>query len=51
MVFDDAPVGTLTSVAGDIGLAVLKRAVEPGDRVRVGAATAVVRELPPKPFE
>ena len=43
IVSGDRPVGTLTSVAGDLGLALLRREVEPGSRVKVGGAEARVR--------
>lgn len=46
---DGKPVGVLTSVAGDRGLGVVKRKVEPGDTVEIGSARGVVRELPQKP--
>jgi folate-binding protein YgfZ len=41
-------VGTVTSAAGDVGLAMLKRSVSAGDEVEVAGKTAVVRELPAK---
>lgn len=41
-------VGTLTSAAGDLGLAMLKRSVSAGDEVEVGGRSAVVRDLPAK---
>lgn len=41
-------VGTVTSAAGDIGLAMLKRSVSVGDEVEVGGRSAVVRDLPAK---
>ena len=51
IVYDGSPVGVLTSVAGTSGIGVLKRLVEPGEMVEIGAATALVRELPEKPQE
>lgn len=39
-------VGTLTSVAGDVGLAPVTRAVEPGTEVDVGGVAARVEALP-----
>lgn len=44
--FDDTDVGTITSSSGNIGLAMIRREVSDGDRVRVGGTTAVVREIP-----
>ncbi len=35
-------VGTLTSVSGSVGLATLRREVEPGEKVTVGGLEAVV---------
>jgi folate-binding Fe-S cluster repair protein YgfZ len=43
---DGDGVGTVTSVAGDVGLAMLKRSVSVGDTVEVAGVRAVVRELP-----
>jgi hypothetical protein len=43
---DGVPVGTLTSAAGGIGLALLRRGVEPGDAVVVGGVAAVVEAVP-----
>ena len=45
---DGDGVGTLTSAAGDVGLAMLKRSVSVGDTVEVAGVRAVVRELPAK---
>ncbi len=42
-------VGLLTSVAGGLGLGVLKRRVEPGQSVEVGGVEGIVREIPSKP--
>jgi len=39
----DRAVGTLTSVAGDLGLALVRREVEPGTAVKVGGTDATVR--------
>lgn len=41
-------VGEVTSASDGIGLAMLKRAVSPGDRVEVNGSAALVRELPAK---
>jgi folate-binding protein YgfZ len=38
-------VGTVTSSAGDVGLAMLRREVEPGTRVDIGNTTATVEAL------
>jgi folate-binding protein YgfZ len=43
---DTEQVGTLTSSAGEVGLALLRRGVEPGDVVTVGERQAAVEELP-----
>ncbi len=48
VVADGKEVGEVTSASDGIGLAMLKRAVSPGDRVEVNGSTAVVRELPAK---
>jgi hypothetical protein len=45
----DKKVGTLTSVADSIGLALVRRELTPGDPVSVAGLDAVVREIPPKP--
>jgi folate-binding protein YgfZ len=42
---DGKSVGTVTSSAGDVGLAMLRREVEPGARVDVGTTTATVEGL------
>lgn len=42
LMLDDRPVGTLTSVAGDLGLAIVHRRAEPGARLVVGSGTALV---------
>jgi folate-binding protein YgfZ len=39
-------VGTVTSAAGEVGLALLRRGVEPGDVVSVGDVEAVVEAVP-----
>ena len=41
-------VGSVTSVTGSIGLAMVKRGTETGSRVEVGGVVAVVRDLPSK---
>jgi tRNA-modifying protein YgfZ len=41
-------VGSVSSAAGDVGLAMVKRSVSVGDTVEVGGRPAVVRELPAK---
>jgi len=46
---DDKKVGTLTSVANSIGLALVRRELTPGDPVSVAGLDAVIREIPPKP--
>jgi hypothetical protein len=43
---DGEPVGTMSSSAGEVGLALLRRGVEPGDVVTVGERQAVVEALP-----
>lgn len=43
---DGEGVGKLTSVAGGIGLALLRRGVEPGDEVLVGGVVAAVEAVP-----
>jgi hypothetical protein len=43
---EGAAVGVLTSVADGVGLSLLRRGVEPGDVVTVGAAQAVVETVP-----
>lgn len=48
VVADGKEVGEVTSASDGIGLAMLKRAVSPGDTVEVNGAAAVVRELPAK---
>lgn len=42
---DGKDVGAVTSVAGEVGLAMLRREVEPGAVVTVGAGTAVVEAI------
>lgn len=42
---DDREVGAVTSAAGPVALAMLRREVEPGETVRVGAVSAVVEAL------
>jgi folate-binding protein YgfZ len=44
----DKKVGTLTSVADSIGLALVRRELTPGDPVSVAGFDAVIREIPPK---
>jgi tRNA-modifying protein YgfZ len=46
--FEGDEVGTVTSAAGDVGLAMLKRSVAVGDRVEVAGRPALVRDLPAK---
>jgi folate-binding protein YgfZ len=46
IVKDEKPVGILTSAAGDAGLALVRRGVEPGDMVTVGTALAVIEAIP-----
>jgi folate-binding protein YgfZ len=43
---DGEEVGTMTSSAGEIGLGLLRRGVEPGQVVTVGDAQAVVEAVP-----
>jgi folate-binding protein YgfZ len=43
---DDDQVGTMSSSAGETGLGLLRRGVEPGDLVTVGGVEAVVEEVP-----
>jgi len=43
---DGKEVGTLTSIAGDVGLALVSRTVEPGTGVVVGGVAARVEALP-----
>ena len=38
--------GTMTSVAGLLGLGMVRREIEPGAKIEVGGASAVVRETP-----
>lgn len=45
---EGAEVGTVTSAAGGVALAMLKRTVAVGDEVEVGGGAAVVRDLPAK---
>ena len=45
---DGSDVGRVTSAAGEVGLAMLKRSVTVGDSVEVGESKAVVMELPAK---
>ena len=42
----DEQVGVLSSSAGDLGLSLLRRGVEPGERVTVGEGEAVVEAVP-----
>jgi len=46
IVKDGETVGVLTSAAGEVGLSLLRRGVEPGDVVRVGAGQALVEDVP-----
>ena len=46
IVKDGEPVGHLTSVSGEVGLALLRRGVEQSDRVDVGDGSAVVEAVP-----
>jgi len=46
---EEKVVGTLTSVSDEVGLALVRREVSPGDLVTVGGLEAVVREIPSKP--
>lgn len=48
VVSGDKEVGTVTSVAGGLGLATLHRDAEVGEAVDVGGVAAVVRDLPAK---
>jgi hypothetical protein len=43
---DGEPVGTMTSVAEEVGLGLLRRVVEPGEVVEAGDAEAVVEAVP-----
>ena len=43
---DGKDVGVLTSVSGDVGLALVSRTVEPGTDVTVGGVAARIEELP-----
>ncbi len=43
---EDREVGLVTSVAGRLGLGMVRREIEPGDQVNVGEETAVVLALP-----
>lgn len=45
---DGKDVGTVTSTAGSVAMAVIKRGVEPGDEVTVGDRRVTVRALPEK---
>lgn len=45
---DDKEVGSLTSVSGRRGLALIWREVEPGDRIDAGAVGATVHDVPQK---
>jgi folate-binding protein YgfZ len=45
---EEKVVGELTSVGEDVGLALIRREVSPGDHVSVGGLDAVVRERPSK---
>lgn len=49
--YEGADVGALTSVAGDLALAVVKRAVPLGAQVEAGPTRATVAELPTKTQE
>lgn len=46
---EEKVVGTLTSVSDDMGLALVRRELNPGDLVSVGGFDAVIREIPSKP--
>lgn len=46
IVKDGEPVGQLTSASGDVGLALLRRGVAPGESVRVGGGRAMVESIP-----
>lgn len=48
LVAGDREVGTVTTSAGDKGLALVWREVEPGDTVDAGGVEGVVREIPQK---
>jgi folate-binding protein YgfZ len=48
IVAGDREVGALTSVAGNLGLAMVRREVAAGDEVSVGGARALVRPIPSK---
>jgi hypothetical protein len=43
---DDEEVGTMSSAAGEVGLGLLRRGVEPGDVVSVGEHQAKVETVP-----
>jgi tRNA-modifying protein YgfZ len=43
---DDEHVGTMTSSAGDVGLGLLRRGIEPGEIVKVGQLQGVVEAVP-----
>jgi folate-binding protein YgfZ len=45
---DGKEVGNLTSVTGNVGLAMVRREVEPGDEVDAGGVRASIEELPAK---
>ena len=45
----DKEVGVLSSVSGTSGMALIRREVEPGDRVVIGGESAVVRSVPTNP--
>ncbi|HEX9761995.1 MAG TPA: hypothetical protein VGA97_02745, partial [Acidimicrobiia bacterium] len=45
IVYEGNEVGAVTSVAGGLGMALIRREVTPGDRVAVGGVGAVVRDL------
>ena len=46
LISDGKEVGRLTSVTGDLGMALVKRQVEPGDLVTAGTGQATVVEIP-----
>jgi hypothetical protein len=43
---DGEAVGVLTTAAGEVGLALLGRGVQPGDAVRAGGVEAMVEAVP-----
>jgi hypothetical protein len=48
LVVEGKEVGVVTSVAGELGLGMVRREVEPGAVLTSGAAQVVVKELGPK---